>query len=210
MRYWKLLPVVALLIAVALPLHAQGYDHEGDLKLGYQNGILAILSPEEFTQEPYWLTVQMEPTGLGFFVVDIGLDLAHQHDHDGIIRPQHEHEPMLKQVTLRQLFVTPGLYGVVEGEAEPIFGVGTPGSLTLVYDPNDPEAVHKHIIFSTSQFRPVSLFQFQLVDGIAHDGTPLGNSLVYTIKFEPVPEPATVAILGAGVGMLLLRRRKTS
>ncbi|MDW8289920.1 MAG: PEP-CTERM sorting domain-containing protein [Armatimonadota bacterium] len=206
-RFWKQVALVAALLAVALPLQAQDHGHEGDLKLGYNNGILAILSPDEFTQEPYWLTVQMQPTGLGPFVVDIGIDFAHE--HEGAIRPQNG-EPMLKRVTLRQLFVTPGLFGVVEGEAEPVFGVGTPGSLTLVYDPEDPESVHKHIIFSTSQFRPASLLQFQLVDGIAYDGTPLGNSLVYTIKFEPVPEPATIAILGAGVGMLLLRRRRTS
>lgn len=204
MKTFKWLAPLALLVVFLLPLQAQDHGHEGDLQLGYQNGILAILSPHEIVQEPYWLTVQMEPTGLGFYVVDVGIDFAHKHDGDN--HPQHE-EPMLKQVTLQQHFITPGLFGVVEGEVDPIFGVGTSGVLTLVYDPNDPESTHKHVVFATAQFAP-SIFQFQLTNGIAHDGTPLGNSLVYTIKFEPVPEPATVAILGAGVGMLLLRRRR--
>jgi hypothetical protein len=205
MKFWKWFASVALFCLVLLPLSAQEHGHEGDLHLGYQNGILAILAPDEITQEPYWLTVQMEPTGLGIFVVDIGLDFAHEHEEGH--HPQHEHEPMLRQVTLQQLFITPGLFGVVDGEVEPVFGIGTSGALTLTYDPNDPESVHKHVIFATSQFAP-SLFQFQLTNGIAHDGTPLGNSLVYTIKFQPVPEPSTIAILGAGVSTLLLRRRK--
>lgn len=203
MKLWKWLVPAVLLCATLSPLHAQDHGHEGDLLIGYRDGILAILSPDEMAREPYWLTVQMEPTGLGFYVVDVGLDFAH--GHDGSIIPQHE--PMLKQVTLQQHFITSGLFGVVEGEVDPVFGVGTSGALTLAYDPNDPEAAHKHVAFATSQFTP-SIFQFQLTNGVAHDGTPLGNSVVYTIKFQPVPEPATIGVLGAGIGALLLGRRR--
>lgn len=203
MKLWKWLASIALLCVNVLPLHAQEHGHEGDLQLGYRDSLLAILSPHEITQEPYWLTVQMEPTGLGFYVVDVGIVFAHEHEDEGAA----QHEPMLKQVTLQQHFITPGLYGVVEGESVPVFGVGTAGALTLVYDPADPESVHKHVVFSTSQFAP-SLFQFQLTNGVAHDGTALGNSVVYTLKFQPVPEPASIGILGAGIGWLMLRRRR--
>ncbi|MCS6829833.1 MAG: PEP-CTERM sorting domain-containing protein [Armatimonadota bacterium] len=204
MKLWGWFVPLVLLATVLLPSQAQDHGHEGDLQLGHKDGVLAILSPEEIAQEPYRLTVQMEPTGLGFYVVDIGIDFAHE--HDGRIRPQHE--PMLKQVTLQQLFITPGLFGVVEGEPDPVFGESASGVLTLVYDPNDPESVHKHVVFATSQFAPPSVFQFRLTNGIAFDGAPLGDSVVYTIEFQPVPEPGTFGILATGVGILLLRRRR--
>jgi len=206
MKLYRLFGLFIAVLALSGWAFAGEHEHEGDLLLGYEGEVLTILSPEPLTQEPYWLTVNMEPTGLGFYVVDIGFDFAHG-DHDHSISPLHGDEPMLKQVTIRQLFVSSDLFGVVEGNDAPIFGIGTVGELTLMYDPDDPEAAHQHVVFATSEFAP-KLWQFQLVNGIAHDGTPLGNSLVYTIKFNPVPEPASVAVLATGTGLLLLRRRR--
>ncbi len=198
---------IALLMAFAITAWAQEHGHEGDLLLGYIGDELVLLGPEEITHPPFWLTVSMEPTGLGFYVVDVGLDFALKH-HEG--EPDHEHEPLLRQVTIKQWYITPGLFGVVEGEVDPVFGRGTPGELTLVFDPDNPEAVHRHIIFATERFRPPSLFQFQLVNGIAYGGTPLQDSVVYTLQLTPVPEPATLTALAAGVGLLGLARRRRS
>jgi len=150
--------------------------------MGYEGTMLKILGPDEIVDPPYTIEFALEEIIPGtLYATDIGFDFY---------MPEGDDEPLLRRVMLQQVFISPGLFGTVEGEDDPVFGEGTAGQFTFEYE-GDPEAVHRHIIFSAPDNRR-RVFQFKMTNGEALDGTMLDDSVIYTIV---VPEPASITAL---------------
>ena len=173
-------------------------QHEEDIHLGYVDSTLAVIEPHELAEPPHTREYTMEELLPGLYGVDVGWDFYTTDGHT---------EPQLRRVTVQQVSISPGLYGVVEGDPNPIFGSGLPGLWTLEYT-GDPDSVHRHIIFAANTLptrdNPL-IFKFRLINGEALDGTPLQDSTItYTLQF--VPEPTSLLALGASLGVYTLRR----
>jgi len=195
MKQWLTFGMSAFL---AVLLSVSFADHHEDIHLGIRDGSAAVVEPHELADPPYTTERMFEELIPGLFGTDVGWDF---YTESGASHPQ------LRRVTVRQVFISNGLFGVLEGQSDPLFGVGAPGVWTLEYDPNDPESVHQHIIFASTTLpdhhNPLR-FQFELIDALDWHGNPVGNSVVYTLQF--VPEPASLTALGV-MALLGLRRR---
>lgn len=194
MKLLRSLMLTSFLIGSSTVVYAQ-HGHEEDLMMGYEGSMLKILEPDEIVDPPYEMEFVLEEIIPGtLYATDIGFDF---------FVPEGADEPLLRRVTLQQVFISPGLFGTVEGEPDPVFGDGTPGQLTFEYF-GDPEEMHRHIIFSAPD-NGRRIFQFRLTDGEALDGTLLDDSVIYTLI---VPEPASLTALLAGIGAVVIRRTR--
>lgn len=194
MKLLRFLWIASLLIGSSMMAHSQ-HGHEEDLLMGYEGSRLKILEPDEIVAPPYAMEFVLEEIIPGtLYATDIGFDF---------FTPEGDDEPLLRRATIQQVFISPGLFGTVEGESEPIFGDGAPGHYPFEYL-GDPEAVDRHILFSAPD-NGRRIFQFRLTNGEALDGTVLDDSVIYTLI---VPEPASITALIAGIGAVVLRRAR--
>ena len=117
MKRWITFGLTIALSALLSLSFADG-EHE-DIHLGAMDGAAAVIEPEELAEPPYRIRYTLEELLPGLFGVDVGWDF---HTEEG------DDHPQLRQVTVQQLFISPRLVGVVEGEEDPIFGEGLPGT----------------------------------------------------------------------------------
>ncbi|MEP0767071.1 MAG: PEP-CTERM sorting domain-containing protein [Fimbriimonadia bacterium] len=185
----------ATIIAGAVALCSVGWaqhGHDEDLVPGFDDqDYLVLIEPDEIIDPPYVLEVMWDEVVPGVFIADVGFVLNHD-----------DEDPMVSRVGFLQTDVSAGLFGVVEGEVDPIFGLGTPGLLSL----SAPDNGHVHVTF-TAPDNSFRFLRFGLVNGVAFDdGRPLNDSLI-TYELQFVPEPATWLAVLAGVGFFATRRR---
>jgi hypothetical protein len=132
MKHWMTFGLtvgLSALLSVAFAQH--DHDHEGDIHLGAIDGAAAVVEPHELAEPPYRIRYTLEELLPGLFGVDVGWDF---HTEEG------DDHPQLRQVTIQQLFISPRLVGVIEGETDPIFGEGLPGTWTLILRPERPRS----------------------------------------------------------------------
>lgn len=180
---------MAALTALALTVSPGLAQHGDDLQLSHDGARLEIVEPDEITDDNI-LELEFEELIPGLlWGVELGFEIFHS---NGL--------PTLQRAMVQQRWIAPGLFGTIEGEIDPIFGDGLPGSLLL-----DQNRDHAHVVFTTTQLGE-KWFRFRLEGGIAADGTRLFDSKDYWIAIAP--EPASMFALATGLGGLALARRR--
>jgi len=182
-------------VGAAFALVYAALAHDDALQLGYEGTVLKILEPHEIAEHGKQRYTDIEEILPGIFGRTVGIGFYHEDPNP----------PLLQRVTLRQINISDGLFGIREGDDDPMFGEGTPGEFTMEFDPDHGHPPHEHVLFYMPDENR-RRFHFQLVDGLATDGTVLEDSRIYTLTF--VPEPASLTLLAGGLGLLIRRRRK--
>jgi hypothetical protein len=178
--------------AIALQT-APAHEH---IEFGRASNQAVVISPDDLATT-YTMTREFEELYPGVWGYDWGVEFAT--DANG--------EYMLHQMRMLQIDISPQIQGIRQSDGSLVFGssdTGAPGYLDLDHD-------NHHVgMYFISNIRPSHdnpfIFRFQIVNAMAHDGTMLEDSPIYTITF--VPEPASLTILGVGLGLMGLRRSR--
>jgi hypothetical protein len=183
---WSVMSAIALQTASA-------HEH---IAFGRADNQAVVVEPEDLATH-YTMTREFEELLPGIWGYDWGTEFATD-DHG---------EHMLHRMRMLQIDISPQMRGIRASDGSLVFGdpsTGAPGYLDLDHD-------HHHVgMYFVSTIRPSRenpfIFRFRIVNAEAHDGTMLEDSPLYTITF--VPEPASLSILGVGLGLIGLRRSR--
>ncbi len=212
----RLLTYSTLLSAALLP-GAAWAQHENDNIYGAVNGQIRTVDPTNAGDGPRMYGMNfVQGASSASLVTDVGFDVW---SYGGTITEVASARLNGRILThglqvrdnLRSFFAPASYYGQPEGSTNVRQFFTLSGS-----------SRHKHFTFFTSLIgsRRTYDFEYWFTDAVDIHGNALGNSPVYRMKFvadprfqevpgtSPVPEPATLAVLGLGSAILLRRKRK--
>lgn len=147
----------------------------------------------------------LNPLGDGFYN-DTGFDLF-----PGIESQGYEGRT-LRQVTIQQVFASPGLTGIYQYDGvTSVFGAQSdtnfswvlaetkpPALPQAIQEEGDPFFFHQHFDFTASA-PGTYFFDFRLTNGIRIDGSAVPDSQTYRVTYTAVPEPGTLGLLALGM-----------
>jgi len=189
----KLICCLLAAFTCLLSVSASAQHHHGDWSFGIDNGYAAVIEPEPEEIEPVHLT----PFVGNLYNGDWGVELWNLPN------------PALESVRILFTSAPSGLTLYHEGTLV----LGTydgntgPGYFDMAWP--DPGIHHAHLdAYATAP--GVYTVTFKLVNAVANDGnhTPVGDSGVYSVDFETVPEPSSLLALAMPIVALARRKRK--